>query len=93
MLDNKLFWYGNMVGAVLGWVFIIYGLMNPLPSPMTRIVWVIVLCGWGIGHPLELTKSLPIAKEANVSLGSAVVKTLIFGLTWWVPLKRGVIDN
>lgn len=93
MLDNKLFWYGNMIGAIFGWVFIFYGLMNPLPSPMTRLVWIIVLCAWGFGHPLELTKSLPIAKDSNVPLGSAVLKTFVFGLTWWVPLKRGVFEK
>ena len=92
-MDNKLFWYANMGGAVLGWIFIFYGLFNPLPSVMARIAWIVVLLAWGIGHPLELTKSLPIAKDANVPVSTAVWKTFIFGLTWWVPLQKGVFTK
>ncbi len=90
MLDNKLFWQGNMVGAVGGWIFAFYGLIYPIDSFFVKILWLIVLLGWGIGHSIELKQSLPIAKEAGVPLGTAIVKTLVFGLTWWVPLKRGV---
>ncbi|MBU0995887.1 MAG: hypothetical protein KJ737_25610 [Proteobacteria bacterium] len=93
MLDNKIFWYGNMIGAVLGWVLIVYGLMNSFDSGMMRFLWLIVLIGWGFGHPIELSKSLPIAKKKNVPLKAAVIKTLVFGLTWWVPLERGVFED
>ena len=92
MLNNKLFWYVNMAGAVLGWLFVIYGLMNSFDSAMVRLVWVIILAGWGFGHPIELTKSLPIARKKNVPLTTAVTKTLIFGITWWIPLEKGVFD-
>ena len=93
MLDNKMFWYANMVGAALAWIFLIYGLMNPFSSGMTRLVWVIVLLGWGFGHPIELSKSLPVAKKKNIPLKTAIIKTLVFGLTWWYPLERGVFED
>lgn len=92
MLDSKLFWYGNKVGAVLGWVLVIYGLIFSFDSGMMRLLWLIVLIGWGFGHPLELTQSLPIARKKNIPLKTAVIKTLVFGLTWWIPLKRGVFE-
>ena len=93
MMDNKLFWYGNMAGALFGWVFIFYGAVSPIDSPFLYYTWIAITLGWVIGHPLELTQSLPIAQKANVPLKTAIIKTLIFGLTWWIPLKRGIIKN
>jgi hypothetical protein len=46
-----------------------------------------------VGHPLELSMSLPAGKRAGLSLERTIVMTLIFGITWWIPLKLGVFDR
>jgi len=92
-MSKELFWKTMMAGSVAGWLFAIYGLICPFESGFIRIVWLCVLLGWSILHPLELAVSLPIAKEKGVTLESAVIKTLLFGFTWWLPLKLGQIEK
>ena len=91
-MDKQKFWKIMMVGSVLGWLFAIYGLVFPFECGTIRIIWWCVLLGWGIGHPLELALALPIAKDKGIALETAIKKTMIFGFTWWLPLKLGVIE-
>lgn len=44
-------------------------------------------------HAAELPIALPLAREKGVPAGMAVLKNLLFGFTWWLPLKRGVIQR
>jgi hypothetical protein len=93
MIKNKMFWYGNMTFAVLGWVFFFYGLVFTLESQTWKTLWWVVVLLWGIGHPLEMMFSLPIGKKAGLSLERTIVKTMIFGIMWWIPLKLNVFDE
>jgi hypothetical protein len=64
--------------------------------------------GYALGHPRagralliaivllhagELRVSIPLAKKRNLSTGTAVLETLLFGFTWWVPLKQGLLQG
>jgi zinc transporter ZupT len=52
---------------------------------------VIITLIWGLCHPLELAVSLPLAKKAGFSLLKTIIYTLVFGITWWLPVKLGVL--
>ena len=91
MMKNQVFWKIMMAGSLAGWCFALYGLFFPIGSHALRIVWWCVLLGWSIGHPLELAQSLPIGAARGLSPRETVAKTLAFGVTWWLPLKLGVI--
>jgi len=94
MFNNKLFWSLFMMpGAILGWIFTIFGFVCPIENETLRILWIVVACIFCIGHPVELLTSIPIGKKAGISTGTTVLKTLIFGFTWWVPVKMGVLDK
>ncbi|KQC07061.1 MAG: hypothetical protein APR62_07085 [Smithella sp. SDB] len=94
MFNNKLFWTIFMMpGAILGWLFIIFGLLYPIENELLRKIWIIIVCIWCIGHPLELILSIPIGKKAGISTGTVFLKTMLFGFTWWLPLKLGVLDK
>ena len=93
MMKNKTFWYANMAFAVLGWIFFFYGLLFTIESHTWKTIWWTVVVLWGIGHPLEMAASLPIAQKAGVPLEKSIVKTMIFGIMWWVPLKLGVFEE
>ena len=82
-----------MTGAIFGWLFAIYGLIVPIPNETVRIIWLIVLIVWVLGHPLELPISLPIGRNAGLSKQRTVVKTILFGFTWWLPVKLGVFKE
>jgi len=94
MFNNKLFWYFFMMpGAILGWLFIIFGAVFPIGDEIALIFWLAITCLWGIGHPLELILSIPIGKKAGIPNVTTVLKTILFGFTWWLPLKKGVIKK
>jgi hypothetical protein len=48
---------------------------------------------WGIGHTLELILSIPISKKDGINTHTAVLKTLLFGFTWWLPVNVGVLEK
>lgn len=89
MIKNPLFWYGNMAGAIVGWFFIVVGAFLNLHGDL-HTLWLIVTLLWIVGHPLELVVAIPIAKKVGFSPQSACLKTLVFGITWWFPVKLGV---
>jgi hypothetical protein len=92
-MKNPKFWNLMKAGSVLGWVFLFFGIFFHIQSTVLNIIWWLVLIGWGIGHPLELASSIPIAKSKGISLETTFIKTMIFGFTWWLPLKKGVTQD
>jgi hypothetical protein len=92
-MKNRIFWQLMMAGSVIGWLFIVFGIIFPFEGGWMRIAWWCVLLGWGVLHPLELVFSLPAAKTRGLALERAFAKTMLFGFTWWVPLKMGVFDD
>ena len=94
MFKNKLFWYFCMMpGALAGWLFVLFGLLFPIQNETIKILWIIITCTWGIGHPVELIASIPIGKSKGIPVRTTVLKTIAFGFTWWLPLKMGVTDK
>jgi hypothetical protein len=94
MLKNKLFWYFFMMpGSIWGWVFVIYGALNPIANETVHTLWIVISCVWCLGHPLELITSIPIGKKAGIGTGTTILKTMLFGFTWWLPVKMGVLDS
>lgn len=93
MLKNKTLWQGLMAGSLLVWAFILIGLVFPISNPAVKNLWIALFLIWGVAHPLELKFSLPVGKAAGLSFGRTVVKTLLFGFTWWVALKWEVVKD
>lgn len=89
MQASKLFWYGNMGGAIAGWIFIFSGLLTPFQGGI-KMAWLTVSIIWCVAHPLELITSLPIGEKAGFSTKQTIINTLVFGITWWIPVKIGV---
>jgi len=90
MLRSKGFWFFMMSGSLLGWAFIAAGLARPIENRTLKKIWSRVILIWSLGHPLELLLAIPIGKAAGVSAGKTVLKTMLFGFTWWVPLAMKV---
>ena len=91
-MKSQALWKGLMTGSVMGWVFIFWGVFFPFQGGL-KILWLIVLLGWAILHPLELATSLPIGKERGLTPEQIFIKTMLFGFTWWLPLKLGVFEK
>lgn len=94
MFNNKLFWYFFMMpGAILGWLFIFFGVVFPIADGTVRTIWLVITCIWVIGHPLEMILSIPIGKKAGINAGTSILKTMLFGFTWWLPVKMGILGK
>lgn len=93
MLKSKSFWYLLMAGALGGWAISIAGLLKPIEDEKLKKAWQGIFCTWVFGHPLELGLALGIGRSRGLSTLRTVVKTLLFGFTWWLPLKLGVIKK
>jgi len=52
-----------MPGAILGWIFTIFGFACPIENEILRIFWIVVACIFCIGYPVELLTSIPIGKK------------------------------
>ncbi len=44
-------------------------------------------------HAAELPISLKIGRENGLSAQTVVIKTMLYGFTWWVPVKKGIIER
>jgi hypothetical protein len=82
-----------MMGAIGGWILGVSGLVRPSKNEVIKKGQQAILCIWALGHPLELLISSRVGKKMGVSLLRTTIKTLLFGFTWWLPLKLGVIKK
>ncbi len=90
MLNSKAFWYVNMAACSVLWIFVVYGIVSPFQDKIMFIVWLGSLISIAIGHPIELKRFMPIAKEKGIPTMTTVVMVMILGFTWWLPVKKGV---
>lgn len=44
-------------------------------------------------HIFELKTALMVGREKNLSTTRIYLKNLVFGFTWWLPLKKGVFKS
>jgi hypothetical protein len=90
MLLSKGFWYFLMAGAIALWIGVICLGFVLFPNNTGAALAVPGLLF--LAHCAEIPASSKIGRDKGLSLVRVVVKTLIFGFTWWVPVKKGVFD-
>jgi len=91
MLESKGFWYLLMGGALALWGWAI--LVGLVFSSSISWLALVVLVGLFVTHCAEIPTALKAVGEKGLSTSRVVVKTVIFGFTWWVAVKRGVVDR
>jgi hypothetical protein len=73
---------------LLYFIFIGYGYILKVP-------WL----GWGLFfalialHCIEMKTALKIGRSKGLTDQRIVIKNMLFGLTWWIPLRRGIFDK
>jgi len=89
MKNKPLFWRLNQLLTILLYELLVFG------GYAFRIPWL----GWALFgtlillHLVELKTALGIAGKHKVRPARAVLMTILFGYTWWLPLKRGIISK
>ncbi len=92
-MKSKNMIYALMVVPVLGWLYIVYGTLFPFENSVLKILWHIDIALSAGLHSLQLIISIPEGRKAGLSMTRTVIKTLIFGATWWKPLKHEIISK
>ncbi len=90
-MNKKSLWYFLQFGAI-----VLYAASIPfgywLFPDKNLFAWSI-FAGLVILHASEVTIARKIGSEKNISLLRVAVKTILFGFTWWLPLKKGIITS
>jgi acyl-CoA synthetase (AMP-forming)/AMP-acid ligase II len=76
-----------MLVPVVGWLFVAYGLLHPFTSMPLRALWLVDVFLSVVVHSAQLLLAVPLARRAGYTTTRAVFATLLFGATWWRPLR------
>lgn len=90
-MNSKGFWYFLMAGAVGLWVEVLLAAI--LVPSISMIAWIVFIALAAL-HVLEFPLvSKKIADGKCISRRTAFIKTILFGFTWWLALKKGIIEK
>ena len=86
MLNSKPFLFASMSAAV---VVYLTALWLAIQGNLTH--WLVIASAvLLVAHAFEIPLALRKLQKLNPSLPRLVLMTLLFGLLWWVPAKRGL---
>jgi hypothetical protein len=89
MKNKPLFWRLNQLLTILLYELLVFG------GYAFRIPWL----GWALFgalmllHIVELKTAFRIGRKHKLKTGRILLMTLLFGFTWWLPLKRGILNK
>lgn len=91
-MNSKGFWYFLMFGSICLFAFCIaLGYFLFPDSPFLKWIFFIGLLAF---HIVEIPlSSMKIGRAKNIPAPTIAAKTILFGFTWWLPLKKGIIDK
>lgn len=89
MTEKRVFWRVLEVGAILLYAVIIGGsYLLGQARPGWILMGLLVLL-----HLTETPTALHIGHEKGLSALRVFVMNMLFGFTWWVPLRRGILQK
>jgi hypothetical protein len=86
MTQNKIFWQVFMVALVGLYVAaIVIAIQGHVDHRTVRLAALIVFL-----HAVEVPLAFRMLQERRPDPLRLVVATLLFGLVWWIPARRGI---
>lgn len=86
MLNQKPFWLVQMLGLSALYLAALWLAINGQPMHLAVKISVLLLAA----HVLEIPLALSKLKSKQPSLARLIPLTILFGLIWWIPARRGV---
>lgn len=84
-MGEQRIWYGMQAGLVFFWLAVpLVGLLGYHIPALTILAGIILLA-----HVLEIPLAMNRLRSKNLPAGKVIMKTLVFGFTWWLPLSKG----
>ena len=84
-MGEQRVWYGLQAGLVVFWLIVPLVGMLGFHVPFLTIFAAIIL----LAHVLEIPLAINRLRALNLPVGKVILKTLVFGFTWWLPLSKG----
>lgn len=90
-MNSKGFWFSLMLGTILLWgAAVLAGFLIWPGGGITSWYFAFGLAGI---HLLEIPFVLKLLSDKDMGKGTIAVKTFIFGFTWWLPVKKGILPG
>lgn len=89
MIRSKFFWRMMMSGSVVLYAVSLWLVF----FTAYRAMGIILLVSLLLLHTAELKTALRIGKEHGLTPKRIVLLNLIFGFTWWLPLKNDILGG
>ena len=84
-MGEQRIWYGLQAVLVVFLLIVpLVGLLGFHVPFLTLFAGIILLA-----HVLEIPLAMNKLRSKNLPAGKVVLKTLVFGFTWWLPLSKG----
>jgi len=88
---KKGFWYFLMTGAIV--LYVAVGLLGFYIFPHSWVKAVIGLVLLLLLHISEIPHAKKVLGGKGLSNRRIAVMTILFGFTWWVPVKKGILEK
>ena len=88
MLNNRSFWIAQMAGLSLLYAASAWLALNGQPMHLAVKISALLLAA----HVLEIPLALSKLKSQQPSLARLVPLTILYGLLWWIPARRGIFQ-
>ncbi len=86
MTNSKAFWIASMVGLIAFYTWAALHVATGDSGHRSVLVATIIL---GL-HVLEIPVAFLLLKGRGANPLRVILGTLLFGLIWWVPARRGI---
>lgn len=86
MVNKPMFWISQMAFLVAVYLFAAFKLLQGDSSHIVVLVAGVLL----VAHALEIPLAYFILKNRAPSFARLLPLTLLFGLIWWIPARRGI---
>ncbi len=86
MLNKPLFWTSQMALLIAVYLFAAFKLVQGDSAHIVVTIAAVLL----IAHALEIPLAWRVLKDRAPSVARLLPLTLLFGLIWWIPARRGI---
>jgi hypothetical protein len=83
MFENQVLWRFLQASVLTAWIVLLLLMASGQGSHWLPLVALALLAA----HVMELPMALPLRKHYPIALPVLVAMTVIFGFTWWLPLR------
>jgi hypothetical protein len=91
-MKSRGFWYVMMIGSVA--LFGVSMALGRYLFPDNFLLSNVFFIGILLLHVGQIpARSMKIGNDKKIPGPMIIIKTILFGFTWWFPLKQGVINK